>query len=106
MMHVGLDLSRKRLDVCVLDDAGQNKLVTACPPDADGLQHLVVSLDRLGGPIQAAIESMNGARFAHDTLELAGWSSRGGTWFRPSGFRPQGSGPNGSGPASASTWTG
>jgi transposase len=25
------------------------------------------------GPVQAVIESMNGARFVHDTLELAGW---------------------------------
>jgi hypothetical protein len=24
-------------------------------------------------PVRAAIESMNGARFIHDQLELAGW---------------------------------
>src|SRR5919199_1605531 len=47
MLYAGLDLSRKRLDF-----------------------HL---LDRHGAPISAAIESMNGARFVHDRLELAGW---------------------------------
>ena len=26
-----------------------------------------------GGPVRAAIESMNGARFVHDTLERCGW---------------------------------
>jgi transposase len=30
-------------------------------------------LDRHGEAIRAAIESMNGARFVHDRLELAGW---------------------------------
>jgi hypothetical protein len=28
---------------------------------------------RCGEPVCAAIESMNGARFVHDQLELAGW---------------------------------
>ena len=27
----------------------------------------------IGEPVHAAIESMNGARFVHDQLELAGW---------------------------------
>ena len=30
-------------------------------------------LERHGAPIRAAIESMNGARFVHDRLELHGW---------------------------------
>src|SRR5207244_11360715 len=30
-------------------------------------------IDRQRAPIRAAIESMNGARFVHDRLELAGW---------------------------------
>ena len=30
-------------------------------------------LARHGPPIRAAIESMNGARFVHDQLELPGW---------------------------------
>jgi transposase len=73
MLHAGLDLSRKRLDVCVLDDRGERLATTLCPPDADGLRHLVAEVHDLGGPVSAAIESMNGARFIHDTLEIHGW---------------------------------
>ena len=38
MLHAGLDLSRKRLDVRVLDDAGATTLETWTAPDRDGLQ--------------------------------------------------------------------
>ena len=44
MLHAGLDLSRARLDVCVVDDAGDVVARTAAPPDADGLRHLVDEL--------------------------------------------------------------
>jgi transposase len=47
--------------------------VGVSPPDADGLCGLTERLDRHGEPISAAIESMNGARFVHDRLELANW---------------------------------
>jgi transposase len=71
MLHAGLDLSRRRLDVCLIDDAGHVLEHTAAPPDADGLCHLA---ERLGGqPVRAVIESMTGARFVHDTLEELGW---------------------------------
>src|SRR4051812_42233036 len=71
MLHAGLDLSRARLDVCLVDDVGEVVAQTAAPPDADGLRHLV---DRLGGHrVRAVIESMTGARFVHDTLEELGW---------------------------------
>ena len=71
MSHVGLDLSRRRLDAHVLDEAGQTVGITTAPPDRDGLAHLVREVDLLGwGQVLAAIESMNGARFVHDTLEL------------------------------------
>lgn len=73
MVHVGLDLSRKRLDVHVLDDAGKTLLVTGLPPDADALRVLSQQLAEYGQPVHAAIESMTGARFVHDQLELAGW---------------------------------
>jgi hypothetical protein len=43
------------------------------PPDADGLRALAARLGRVGLPIKAAIESMNGARFVHDQLEVQGW---------------------------------
>src|SRR6059036_1491449 len=73
MFYAGLDLSRKRLDFHLLDGEGETVDVGAAPPDADGLLGLTRRLDRHREPIRAAIESMNGARFVHDTLELAGW---------------------------------
>ena len=38
MLHAGLDLSRKRLDFCLLDESGERIEVGATPPDADGLR--------------------------------------------------------------------
>src|SRR5438874_1472333 len=73
MLYAGLDLSRKRLDFHLLDSDGATVEVGAAPPDADGLLGLTRRLDRHREPIRAAIESMNGARFVHDRLELAGW---------------------------------
>jgi transposase len=73
MLYAGLDLSRKRLDFHLLDGEGATVEVGAAPPDADGLRGLTQRLDRHRAPIRAAIESMNGARFVHDRLELAGW---------------------------------
>jgi transposase len=73
MLHAGLDLSRRRLDVCLVDQHGETVQVTAAPPDADGLRGLARQVATLGEPVRATIESMNGARFVHDQLELAGW---------------------------------
>ena len=73
MLHAGLDLSRKRLDFHVLDAAGETVEVGAAPPDGDGLRGLAARLSRHRQPLRAAIESMTGARFVHDQLELQGW---------------------------------
>ena len=73
MLHVGLDLSRRRLDYLALAADGARIETGAAPPDADGLRGLAARLDRHGEPIAAAIESMTGARFVHDTLERLGW---------------------------------
>ena len=73
MLYAGLDLSRKRLDVHVLRDDGTTALVTAVAPDASALRTLVRRVAAEGGPVRATIESMNGARFVHDSLEFAGW---------------------------------
>jgi len=73
MLYAGLDLSRKRVDVCLLDERGERVVVTAAPPDADGLRGLAGRLAGCGEPIYAALESMNGARFVHDELERRGW---------------------------------
>ena len=74
MLHAGLDLSRKRLDVCLLSDEGELVGELAVPPDLDGLRGLSrrVALQR-GERVRAVIESMTGARFVHDTLEQLGW---------------------------------
>ena len=73
MLHAGLDLSRKRLDFHLLDSEGATVEVGAAPPDAGGLRGLSERLARDREPIRAAIESMNGARFVYDRLELVGW---------------------------------
>ena len=76
MLHAGLDLSRKRLDYCLLDAGGERVEVGAAAPDADGLDGFARRLERRYGPmlqVRAAIESMTGARFVHDTLERCGW---------------------------------
>ncbi len=75
MLHVGLDLSRKRLDYCLLAESGERVEVGVTPPDGDGLAGFAHRVERDHGPVtvRAAIESMNGARFVHDTLERCGW---------------------------------
>src|SRR4029077_6716248 len=73
MLYAGLDLSRQRLDVHVLDEAGRSVEVTAVRPDADALRTLAARVLRHGQEVSAAIESLTGARFVHDTLEFHGW---------------------------------
>jgi transposase len=75
MLHAGLDLSRKRLDVCLLGDDGEHLDQLAVPPDVDSLRVLARRIDEVHRqPVCAVIESMTGARMVHDTLEQAGWS--------------------------------
>jgi transposase len=75
MLHAGLDLSRKRLDYCLLDELGDRVEMGAAPPDGEGLRGFARGVAGRHGPVvvRAAIESMNGARFVHDTLERCGW---------------------------------
>ena len=73
MLHAGLDLSRRRLDVCLIGDEGEVVGELAAPPDADGLRHLVERVGPCGERVRGVIESMTGARFVHDTLEQLGW---------------------------------
>ena len=40
MLHVGLDLSRTRVDVHVMDETGASVLVTTAAPDSGGLASL------------------------------------------------------------------
>jgi transposase len=73
MLHAGLDLSRKRLDVCLLSEHGEVVGERAVPPDADGLRGLARRVIAHREPVRGVIESMTGARFVHDTLEELGW---------------------------------
>jgi transposase len=73
MLHAGLDLSRNRLDVCLLSEHCEVLDRFAAPSDVDGLDGLVRRVGGLGLPVRAVIESMTGARFVHDTLEQLGW---------------------------------
>ena len=73
MLHAGLDLSRKRLDVCLLTEHGELIDHITAPPDGDGLCGLARRVAPFGGPVRGVVESMNGARFVHDSLEELGW---------------------------------
>jgi transposase len=75
MLHAGLDLSRKKLDVCLLSDRGEHLDQLAVPPDVDSLRRLARRIEEVHcQPVCAVIESMTGARIVHDTLEQQGWS--------------------------------
>jgi transposase len=86
MLYVGLDLSRKRLDFDARFAAGELCQRGAVPPDADGLAKLVRELG--DADVLAVIESMNGARFVHDRLELHGWDVRIADAVKAKGLAP------------------
>src|SRR5690348_6050542 len=71
MLHAGLDLSRRKIDVCLISG---DEIVDewASPPDADGLRGLAARAAMWGPEVRGVIESMNGARFGHDRLEEHG----------------------------------
>src|SRR5688572_15471496 len=74
MLHAGLDLSRRKVDVCLLSEQGEqlDRLVAA--PDVDALRTLARRIDDVyGEPVCGVVESMTGARLVHDTLEQEGW---------------------------------
>jgi transposase len=74
MLHAGLDLSRRKLDVCLLGDDGEHLDQLAVPPDVDSLRRLARRIDEVHGePVCGMVESMTGARLVHDTLEREGW---------------------------------
>ena len=73
VLHAGLDLSRKRVDVCLLSDAGELLGQFPAPVDRDGLYGLTRRVAVYGEPVRGVVESMNGARFVHDELTRYGW---------------------------------
>jgi transposase len=75
MLHAGLDLSRRKVDVCLLSESGEQVDQLAAPPDADALRTLARRIEAVHGePVCAVVESMTGARLVHDTLEQEGWA--------------------------------
>ena len=74
MLHAGLDLSRRKLDICLLSDRGEHLDQLVVPPDVGSLRTLAHRIEEVHGePVCAVIESMTGARIVHDTLEQEGW---------------------------------
>jgi transposase len=74
MLHAGLDLSRRKLDVCLLSDQGEHLDQLAVPTDVESLRRLARRIDEVHGePVCAVIESMTGARLVHDAFEREGW---------------------------------
>jgi transposase len=70
-----LDLSRRKVDVCLLNEDGEHLDQLAVPPDSDSLRALARRIDEVHGePVCAVVESMTGARLVHDALEQEGWS--------------------------------
>ncbi len=75
MLHAGLDLSRKKVDVCLLGDDGTHLDQLAVAPDPDSLRALARRIEETHRePVCAVVESMTGARIVHNTLEQQGWS--------------------------------
>ena len=73
MLHVGLDLSRRRVDVCLISSEGELVEHFRAPADRDGLYGLTRRLAVYDEPVRGVVESMNGARFVHDELIKYGW---------------------------------
>jgi transposase len=73
MLHVGLDLSRKRVDVCVISSEAELVEHFRAPCDRDGLYGLTRRLAVYEEPIRGVVESMNGARYVRVELVRYGW---------------------------------
>jgi hypothetical protein len=61
MLHAGLDLSRRKVDVCLISEAGEIVDEWASPPDADGLRGLA----------RRASTGSQSASFPHRTFRRA-----------------------------------
>jgi hypothetical protein len=62
VLHLGLDLSRKRVDVCLISDRGELIGHLRAPADRDGLYGLARRVAAYDQPVRGVVESMNGAR--------------------------------------------
>jgi transposase len=73
VLHVGLDLGRKRVEVCLISDQGELIDRFTAAPDRDGLHGLASRVAVYDQSVRGVVESMNGARFVHDELVAHGW---------------------------------
>jgi transposase len=88
MLHVGLDLSRRRVEFGALAEDGRPVEAGSAAADVDGLRGLGRRLAGYGEPVRAVIEAMNGARFVHDGLEQLGWEVEIADAVRAKGLAP------------------
>ena len=71
----GLNLSRRKLDICLLSDQGEHLDQLVVPPDVDSLKTLATRIEEVHAePVMAVIESMTRPRIVDDTLEACSWS--------------------------------
>jgi hypothetical protein len=63
-LDAGLDLSRKRLNVCLLSDHAEVVEEFGAPPDSDGLRGLARRVAGHGVPVRGVIESQGSASIA------------------------------------------
>ena len=71
MNYVGIDWAYRRAAWCALDKGGRIEGEGLIPADENGLARLVLEL---GTEVRACVETMSGAVWVKDQLELAGWS--------------------------------
>jgi hypothetical protein len=99
-LYAGLDLSRQRLDVHVLDEEGRTVEVLAVHPDADVLRTLANRILCHGQEVSAVIESMTGCARGPQTLNL--WLAEAlaaRPWLKPEAVTPVASIPTSARPA-------
>jgi transposase len=74
MLPARLNLSRKRLDVCLLNEQGGTVQVPRHGATRTGYAGWPRQTAAFGEPVQTATRvDVNSARFVHGQLELAGW---------------------------------
>jgi transposase len=88
MLHVGLDLSSRRVDVHVLEEDGSTVWAGPHLIHGDGLARLAGELTAETHEVRAVIESMTGARHVHDTLEAHGVDVRVADVIKAKGLAP------------------
>jgi hypothetical protein len=77
MLHAGLDLSRHKIDICLLSESGERIDQLAAAPEADALRTLARRIDEVyREPVCGVIESMTGARLVQTRLSGRAGTSR------------------------------